>query len=845
MQSGDPLLRQASGALLDSLVAQAPPPRIDHLVQAQARRTPDAIALQFGQETWTYAELESRAEHLADLLHEAGVQPRMLVGLCVHRSMDMVAGALAVLKAGCAYLPIDPALPPVRLDLILEDAQPEAILATQALAHVVSKLDVTIVHFDQPRVTSGLIRREIESAPEDVAYVLYTSGSTGRPKGVEIGHAGTVNFLNAMRRNPGFSVRDVTLAITTLSFDIAVLELFLPLITGGHAVILSSADAADPAALTNHIATSGCTVLQATPATWRVLLEAGWKGKAGLRALCGGEAMTRDLADRLLERCDALWNLYGPTETTVWCSVHQVQPGSGPIPIGPPIDRATLHVMDEDRRPTPEGEIGELYIAGAGLALGYRGRPDLTAERFVYCDAVPLERLYRTGDLVRRRADGLLDYLGRSDDQVKVRGHRIELGDVEAALLAQDGVAWAAVRAWPDQVGDRRLVAYVVNRAGSQPEPAALRRNLRGLLPEYMIPRRIVPMASLPMTPNGKIDRNALLEPPPETLTEDLTDETELALASIWSEILDVSDISPTDNFFNLGGYSLLTVRMLKQVDAVFGQRLSMADLFQTTDLRSLASRIRDGVSYCPTGVSYHQTGVIPLQPSGSRTPLFWLDAGPLLRPLAAAIGREQPILGVNVTAEEEQELGDAFAVEDVARLLVRTVRTAQPQGPYYLGGWCRWGLVAYEAASQLTRQGEAVGLVILLDTANRSAAPKRSLSDFLLRARERLVRPPRRNPEDVEQADSSLSLRVDHACDDYQPPAYRGNVALFHAADGRRWPAPGLGWKGLVQGTLICRSTPGDHRSVLTSPNVDTLGPAMEQCLWAAQSPPRQTRGW
>jgi amino acid adenylation domain-containing protein len=434
---------------------------------------------------------------------------------------------------------------------------------------------------------------ELDRDPDRLAYVIYTSGSTGVPKGVEIPHGALVNHLLSMRDEPGLDEDDVLVAVTTLSFDIAGLELYLPLISGARLVIASEDTALDPHLLSRLLDRSEATVMQATPATWSMLVETGWPGRPEMKALCGGEALPPALAEQLLDRRLELWNMYGPTETTIWSAVVRVHRAET-ISIGRPIANTTFYVLDEHRQPVPVGVPGELYIGGQGVARGYRDRQELTAERFVRdrFSREPGRRLYRTGDLVRWCEDGTLEYLGRMDFQVKLRGFRIELGEVESVLMAQPGVSAAVATVREDVPGDRRLVAYFV---GHDVAPEAdLRSALRTKLPPYMLPSALVELESLPMTDNRKIDRAAL--PPPDGARPTLAQEyappqtpVEESLVALWQELLGLEQIGIDDDFFDLGGHSLLAMKMLARVCDEFGVDIPLITAFEASTPRELA----------------------------------------------------------------------------------------------------------------------------------------------------------------------------------------------------------------------------------------------------------------
>ncbi|HEV2846615.1 MAG TPA: amino acid adenylation domain-containing protein, partial [Thermoanaerobaculia bacterium] len=553
-------------------------------IAAQAARTPDAVAVTFGAMALTYRELDRRANALAHRLRELGVRPETRVGIALERSLEMVVGLLAVLKAGGAYVPLDPSYPAERLDFMREDAGISLLLTRDFFAEA--------GEIEQPPVGGA--------GPWNLAYVIYTSGSTGRPKGVQISHEALTNFLASMAERPGIGAGDVLLAVTSLSFDIAGLELYLPLLAGGRVALASREEAADGHRLRELIAASGATVLQATPATWRLLLEAGWTGGEGLKALCGGEALPPSLASSLRERVGSLWNVYGPTETTVWSTVEEIA-GEGAVTIGRPIANTTVYILDAWGSPAPVGVPGELLLGGAGLARGYLRRPELTAERFVPDPFGPAGlRLYRTGDLARYQPDGRLEHLGRIDHQVKVRGFRIELGEIEAALGRHPEVAAAVAVAREDIPGDPRLAAYVVPRRAGADLAGELRSWLSRTLPDYMIPTAWVTLEAFPLTPNGKVDRKAL--PKPAALSGEAPAEprtpVEEMLAEMWRELLGLESIGIRDNFFALGGHSLKATRLVARVRQAFGVELPLRRVFEAPTIEGLArwiERLRSG----------------------------------------------------------------------------------------------------------------------------------------------------------------------------------------------------------------------------------------------------------
>ncbi len=513
-----------------------PPVTVVDLFEARVRATPDAPALTHAGTALSYGELNTAANRVAHGLRRRGVSPGDLVALRLRRGPELVTALLGVLKAGAAYLPLDPAYPAQRLAFIVADAGAALTLSD-----------------GEPFVAGAQTDPEPARTPDDLAYVIYTSGSTGQPKGVEITHGSLVNLLLAMADTVGATPADRWLSLTSLSFDISALEILLPLITGACVVIAPEVATREGAALDRLIRAERVTHVQATPSTWQMLLAAGFES-ADVVGLCGGESLPGLLADKLRARLRRLFHVYGPTETTIWSTVAEIPAVAAPVTIGRPLANTTVRVFDDRMRPVPAGVPGELWLGGAGLARGYRGRPDLTAERFV-ADPASAERLYRTGDRVVRLADGTLRFLGRVDNQVKLRGHRIELGEIERTLLDCPGIESAAVSPRADEAGEPRLVAYVV---GTRVDVAALRHHLATTLPRYMMPAAFVQLASMPLTPNGKLDRAALPEPEAVVVPEAPADGDVVArVAAIWREVLRVEDIASDDSLFDLGGHSL------------------------------------------------------------------------------------------------------------------------------------------------------------------------------------------------------------------------------------------------------------------------------------------------
>jgi amino acid adenylation domain-containing protein len=572
------------------------------LIERQADATPDRAAIVFDGATLTHRELDDRANRLAHHLLASGAGPGSFVGVFLDRSPDMVVALLATLKLGGTYVPLDPEYPTERIALMIGDAKLGLIVTRAAL---VGKLPpgTTAPTVALDRDAAAIAARPADRLPYDrpidhPCYAIYTSGSTGRPNGVLVPHRGLINFLSAMATRPGLTADDTLVAVTTLSFDIAGLELFLPLSVGAALVLATADQARDGRALRELLDARGATVMQATPATWRLLVGAGWSGGPRFKVLCGGEAFPPDLVEQLLERAGSVWNMYGPTETTIWSTCAEIDRADPRVTLGRPIDNTSIYVVDALGAPVPVGTPGELIIGGLGVTLGYLHRPELTAARFVpdpFRDGDA--RMYRTGDIAAWRADGQLVYHGRADHQVKVRGYRIELGEIESVLAEHPSVERCAVIVREDRPGDARVVAYVVLHAGKALTASDVRKHLRKRLPDHMIPQHVVELKELPLTPAGKIARAALPAPAgaipaPEARAPETPDEQ--LIARIWQELLRVERVAATDNFFEIGGHSLLSMTVVARIEAETGAKVALRDLLLQS-LEQIARGLRGG----------------------------------------------------------------------------------------------------------------------------------------------------------------------------------------------------------------------------------------------------------
>jgi amino acid adenylation domain-containing protein len=682
-------------------------------IEEQARCRPDAIVIECGEEAWRYRELMQRAAALASCLRGAGAGNGVLIGIAMERSLDMVAGLLAILKTGAAYLPLDPDLPEARLRLLVEDAQPAIILTDRTARAKLPSSSAGIILSDD--AIAAVVDDDVRAIdPDDLAYVLYTSGSTGKPKAVEIRHRSVVNLLAAVQHDLDFGARDTLLALTTMSFDIAALEIFLPLVSGGKLVIAGAEEGRDPARLAGLIAHSGCTAIQATPATWRGLLATGWSGKPGLSILCGGEALAPDLGHALRQRCANLWNMYGPTETTIWSLRHKVEADEEVIPIGRPLANTRVYILDENGMPVPDLVPGELMIAGGGLARGYRGDPQLTEQKFMSVTWLDGERLYRTGDRARYRRDGTIEFLGRTDNQVKIRGFRVGLEEVESAIAAHPAIMACAVRASTDPSAELRLTAYLSGTALRDEDIPAIRDSLRQTLPAYMVPTSFTILPALPMTPSGKVDRKKLPEPiRGSTEVAEPRDTLEADLVAIWANVLGLDRVGIHDNFFDLGGHSLLACILVAQIETELGYRLPLAALFRAPTIASLARSLR-----AEGGPTFSH--LVRLRPGGTGRPVFIVHGifGNVLqlKELADRLGTTRSIYAIQARGADPRQEPHA-SIAEMVEAYIGAIRSVQPEGPYALAGYSFGGLIAFEMACRLRAHGDAVDMLAVFET--------------------------------------------------------------------------------------------------------------------------------
>ena len=833
------------------------------LIAATCKRLPESTALVCEDSTLTYAEIESRSSALAAELQARGVEFGDRVAVLLERSISLPVALLAVWKSGAAYVPLDAANPPERLALVLEDQTPLHVLVSPSL---VERLPENTKHFVlEESMLQSSARLVFKAAdPETTAYIIYTSGSTGRPKGVVISHGALANFLLSMQEQPGLREGERLLAVTTVSFDISTLELFLPLITGATVDLVPGRTSRDPAALLARVIETKPDIMQATPATWRMLIEAGWEGSLNMTILCGGEALDLPLAEQLVTRGRETWNLYGPTETTVWSSIWKVPANPEAIRIGDPIANTGLHIVGDDDNPAPPGVPGHLLISGAGLAEGYWNNAELTDAAFFKAPAFGDLRLYRTGDIARWHADGSLECLGRSDGQVKIRGFRVELGEVDTALLSHIAVAEAAAVVHAD-----RLVAWY--RPSFQIlDPAEIIDYLRERLPDYMVPAPLVPIDEMPLTSSGKIDRKALaartLPTESPNPSKKPTGALEAELAEIWADVLACPSVGPDDDFFHLGGHSLLAAKLVAEASRRLGVTVALDWLFDRPTPAGMAARIREDAA-----PDLATPRLIPLQQKIGGNPLFWIhtlvDGGMGLLPY-----RDTSRLLHDVTDSYGIAEGtEGFStIAEMAAAHIERIREKRPHGPYRIAGFCFGGNLAAEIASQLMDEGETVEILVLLEASppnsGPSAAqflnpatwyrivrrfPSRLLSIFKRdsagalrriqmkrRAAADLVQPGIPNLRAVldidvlDQESQERALRHWEALHHHTPrlPAAE-RIVLIRAADEGWLPrSPTLGWKSPVR--IETLTVPGRHEEFLRHHSAEDVAAIMRDLL-------------
>lgn len=851
---------------------------LTQLLTKTAGQFADKVALVAGNQQRTYRELDLASSQVAQALHRTGIGRGDVVGVLLDRTPDLLIALLAVMKAGAAYVPLDPDYPQDRIAFMLADSGAKLLLTSRKYGRggvggqTPERLIETLLteSADLPQTAPDLPLNG-----RDLAYILYTSGSTGRPKGVQIEHRSLVNLLDSMIDWPGITPDDRLLAVTTISFDIAGLELYLPLLTGATLVLADAETTRDGRALLQMLTDQQISLIQATPVTYRMLLAAGWEQPLPVKVLCCGEPLPKDLAQKLTARCASLWNMYGPTETTIYSSGKQILPTDELITIGRPIHNTQIYILDEQQQPVADGVAGELYLAGDGVARGYLNRPELNAEKFVAdpFSATPGARMYRTGDLGLFMPDGEINCLGRIDQQIKIRGYRIEPGEIEQVLLKQDGVRETLVMAREDRPGDRRLVAYVlapeltdgtfIGRVGDW------KNQLRDVLPTYMVPADFVRIDQWPITPNGKIDRKAL--PKPGALTDlpgkpQPTSPIEKQIAQIWSEALGLTQIGLDDDFFELGGHSMIAVQVMTQLETVTGRRLPLSTLMTAPTIQKLA------LLFDADKPATHWKSLVPIRPEGSKTPIYIIHGIGLnllnFNSLVSYMDPDQPIYGLQARGLDGTD--EPFdRMEDIAAFYISEILQQNPDGPYAVAGYSFGGYVALEMAQQLRAMGKSVKMLAMFDTnaepsirhwstgarfwwrATRQLPKLRWIGASLLKNPGQTIRyqlafarslmqrigfyeTPQQEPG-LEHLNRIME-KHEIAYENYRFKPYDGVIDLFKAQSRIYFveDRQSLGW-GKYARQVRVHDVPGDHQMMMMPPNdkvfAQVLQRAMDQC--------------
>lgn len=822
------------------------------MFEATAAKSPKSLAIQNDKGSLSYEELNLKANKVAQGLIALGVTRGDLVGLSLSRDLNMLVSILGILKTGAGYVPLDPAFPQDRLNYMIKSSQPRVLVTESSLQKRFENGSRSVL-VEQILADDSISTEtpKVDTSLGDTVYIIYTSGSTGDPKGVQISHGALSNFLVSMSKAPGLTATDKVLAVTTLSFDIATLELYLPLITGASIYLASGYDVIDGKALKNIIERNQVNVMQATPSTWRLLLASGWNGGKDFKILCGGEPFPKDLANKLISICGSVWNMYGPTETTVWSTCHKLEANLETVSIGKPIDNTFTYILDEGLNLAPIGAAGQLYIGGVGLAEGYYKQSELTAEKFIPNPFEPGQKMYATGDFARFDQNGELECLGRQDGQVKVRGYRIELGEIETALSKIDSIKSNAVITKEVRAGDVRIIAFLIPSSGKEFNESALREVLNQRLPKYMVPSHFVILDKLPLTLNGKIDKKTLGTMFTETkpLVEEVAQPaqsvskggTESELREIWQQVLNVSKINDEDNFFNIGGNSLLAVQLFSKIAQKFSLNLPLSLLLETSDFKSFAESVRRKIpTQSMTSSTY--TSLVPIKPTGSKNPVFSFHGvgGNVLNyvSLLPALDKERPLVGVQSMALNQDS--KFYTIEEMAAFYLKEIKSYQPVGPYYLSGGSMGGIVALEVAQQLKAQGDVIEKLVMFDTFGpRSNMKKFDINEknFIervttaLKYRKRvLIHKLQTKLFKILGITIPLEIRLFQAelnnyraLWSYKPAEYLGDLDLVraHLQTTGWYSDPYMGWGKIIQGQIRTYEIAGSHSDFIESPEL------------------------
>lgn len=854
---------------------QIPNITLAKLISEQAKKQPDKIAIKHNGQSITYRELDSRSNQIAAYFIENHVTNNDIVAVALDRSISLSLCLLGLIKAGAAYLPIDPHLPADRINFILENSGAKVLCTLQKYTDTYAGFDnkiffedVWIKCHDHPADEPV-----VEYNGSHLAYILYTSGSTGQPKGVAIEQHSLLNFLLSMQKLPGISSDDIMLSITTISFDIAELELFSPLLSGAQLIIVDNDVAKDGRALLEIIKSEQISIVQATPFTWRMLLQSGWNKPLPVKAFCGGEALAKDLAFKILDKCKELWNMYGPTEATVYCTIKKISPNDKLITIGKPIDNTEVYILDENRHKVADGDEGEIYIGGEGIARGYVGRPDLTDERFTDNIFTGTGKIYKTGDWGKMLDNGEVQYLDRIDHQIKIRGYRVETEEIEFQLKKLRGIKEAIIVLHEDRLGNKQLVAYVVGKGYLAPYQHAKKikqwkNSLKSKLPEYMIPGAFIFMPRIPLMPNGKVDRKKLPAPGPRPLSrnnKNPTTEAEIKITEIILKNTDFERVGINDNFIDLGIDSLVALMIIVDIEAQFDMRLPLTVLVHHPTIKLLA-RFIDTASASP------YSSLITLKQGGAKVPLYLIHGIGLnlfnFNSIVNHMNADQPVFGLRAAGLDGNE-EPLESIETIAAYYNREIINHDPIGPYAIAGYSMGGIIAYEMAKQLKEAGKNVELLFMIDT-NVQESFQVAIDNVIRKAErqwDKLVfrigsfyRHPLANIDYLsqiyrQQANRFLTRlgirnryqrtqlpgymqnvadKLEAACARYIISAYHIKIDLikaeqrFYYIDDPKY----LGWGSYALDGIITYDVPGDHEDMFSPPNDMFLAETLQKRL-------------
>jgi amino acid adenylation domain-containing protein len=858
------------------------------LIEERVVQSRDSIAITDDNLQITYAELNAKANRLAHHLHDSGAIEGSLIGICLERSSNLVVALLAVLKAGCTYIPLDPIYPKNRLALILEDSNPVIMLTEKNLLESLPESNAKYIFLaDEEAYRDKPVHNPVYSvSPETVAYLIYTSGSTGKPKGVQIQHRALVNFMSSMRKRPGITSKDVLLALTTISFDIAGLELYLPLLNGAEIVITKHETSVNPELLIHKIGECKPTIIQATPVTFRMLNSSGWSGLPNLKILCGGEAMPKDLANDLLRKCGELWNMYGPTETTIWSTTEKVELNesdtSGYVNLGKPIDNTLVYVLNPELQLVPVGYPGELFIGGDSLAKGYYHLPEMTKEKFLpdpFSDKVGA-RMYRTGDLVQQTEEGKLEFLNRVDSQVKIRGFRIELGEIESALSLYKTVKDNVVVVREDTPGDKKLIAYIIRKDNQDTDIPEVRQFLKTKLPDYMVPSSFIFIDKFPLTPNGKIDRKALPSPKelaPQEAKSYMEPKTDIEkkLHQIWCEVLKLDRIGIDENFFDIGGHSMIAVTLMVKIENELDIRLPLATLFEQSNIREMAALIENRTAPVQWG------SLVPIKPHGKKRPLYLVHGAGLnlllYTALVSHLDPEQPVFGLQAKGLDGVD-EPLDTIEGIAAYYISEILAVDVSGTYALAGFSMGGQIAYEMARQMVEMGKTVSFLGVFDTVSYNASdkhlpiverylyrtdrfyhqvawtigtffkmPGKEKFKFVAAKWKSMKQKITKNDYTIKPEGVSLGKKSElpkylhkvhqanyRALENYILPTYTGKLHLFRAMDQKFYIKDPIayGWNKFVKGGVVIHDIPGEHSRIFAPPYDIIFAERLQACL-------------